>query len=401
MQPSDGMQALCAVRPAWTGVSRAGDLVRLPGRWLLHAGPPYDRLSEVPPPVLASSVLACLHEGWAASEMQAEQALRSGAIALHPAQSQRCVTPLAAVVSPSTAVALVEDAGGSVAPTFAPLGATAGPDLRFGTRDPAILERLRRRDGMEARLLGDVLGDPIDLLEIAREAVARGDDLHNRTTAATALLAERITARVGTAPTADAQRFLAALGATPLYFLTLWMAAAKLMLSATEGRSPPTVLSAMGGNGIVFGVQVAGLPGRWFVAPAAPPEGPRLPQAPADAQALGAIGDSAVIDALGFGGQALALAEEPRAALRDHLPADHAERARALLCAAHPAFAGLGLRVGFDAGRIVAAGCVPLVTLGMVAADGMHGLLGRGVYLPPGVVFERAVAAAAGSADPC
>lgn len=374
---NDGLQALTAARPVWTRVARASDELALPGRTLLHAGPPFADPRKPCAPVLSSAVLACLYEGWAGTDEEAERLIASGEVQLVPAQSQRCVTPLAAIVSPSTTVIVIEDSAGSVAPTYAPLGTTGGPDLRFGTRDRGILDRLALRDGEQAAALQRALAEPIELLPIARIALGAGDDLHNRTTAATAALAARI---------AGADSLLDAIKGTPLWFLTFWMAAAKLMLSAAEGKAAPTLITRMGGNGESFGISLAGAPDEWIAVRAEAPRGPYLPNADREAKPIGAIGDSAIIDALGFGGQALEHAPEPRDALKPYLEDDPAAVARTLLQALHPAFASKS--VGIDAATVRRTKTVPIVTLGMVEATGARGLLGRGVFRPPLALFE-------------
>jgi hypothetical protein len=383
-----GLEALLAVRPQWTRLALASKSLALDGRRLLHAGPPLADPRQPPAPILSSAVLACLYEGWAQTEAEAEQLVRSGAVQLSPAQDHRCVTPLAALVSPSTMLIVMEDAASAVAPVCAPLGTLAGPDLRFGTRDRAILDRLKLRDGEYTQTLAAALTAPIELLPIAARAVTEGDDLHNRTTAATAALAEVLASRL-VETTRSRDELLKGLAATPLFFLTFWMAAAKLMLSAAEHKAPSTLVTRMAGNGEVFGLSLAGRPDVWITMPATSPTGPRLPganAANAASAALGAIGDSAVIDALGFGGQALHLAPEPHGALKPFLPAD--AYAPAML---HPAFAGV--RVGLDAEAIVKGSGVPVVTLGMVEATGREGLLGRGVFLPGKALFENAMRA--------
>ena len=386
---ADGLASLLAVRPQWTRLAPASQLLALEGRWLLHAGPPLADPRQPPAPILSSAVLACLYEGWAQTEAQAEALVRSGGVRLSPAQDQRCVTPLAALVSPSTTLIVVEDAGRSVAPVYAPLGALGGPDLRFGTRDRAILDRLKLRDGDIAATLALALTAPVDLLPIAAKAVTQGDDLHNRTTAATAALAGVLAERLAKADAKAGERaetLLKGLAATPLFFLTFWMAAARLMLSAAEHQLPHTLVTRMGGNGEVFGLSLAGRPDAWTTTPATAPRGPYLPSANAASESLGAIGDSAMIDALGFGGQALHLAPEPHAALRSFLPAD-----AIALSAHHPAFGGMSVRVGVDADAVVKGSGVPVVTLGMVEKTGREGLLGRGVFLPPKALFASAV----------
>lgn len=395
---SPGIRALTAVRPIWTGLEPASKRVTLEGRWLLHAGPPYADAFNPPAPVLASAVLACLHEGWAATETEAEHLIRDGKVILKPAQHYHCVTPLAALVSPSTTMIVVEDRERVTPPVRAPMGTLGGSDLRFGTRDLNILKRLAQRDGDYAGTLMTGLAEPIDLLPIALAAVRQGDDLHNRTTAATLTLVNLLTARfekIDGSRRHHADELLRGLANTPLFFLTILMAAAKLMLSAAESQEPFTLVTRMGGNGETFGLSLAGRPDDWITMPAAAPQGPRLPGAALDSAALGAIGDSAVIDALGFGGQALHLAPEPRQALQPFLHRNATAESVAALLTNHPAFEGPQVRVGLDSMRVLKGEIAPVVTLGMVEKTGSKGLLGRGVFLPPTALFVNAVSAVA------
>jgi hypothetical protein len=333
-----------------------------------------------------------VYEGWFGSVDAAERGIREGHVTLVPAQQHRCVTPLAALVSPSTSMVAVHDREGRVAPVHAPLATLGGPDLRFGTRDARILECLRLRDTEWTAVLAPTLAEPIDLTAIGSEGIAHGDDLHNRTAGATQVLAERLGERLANAASPERGRidaFMGALASTPLFFLTLWMAAAKLMLSAAEQCEPGTLITSMGGNGEVFGIALAQRPQTWHTLPAPAPQGHYLDPALKAFAPLGAIGDSAVIDALGFGGQALAFAPEPRAALEPYLPAGSVPCP--LLEVAHPGFARVGAHVAMDAARIVTSPVLPVVTLGMVEKSGERGLLGRGVMLPPRELFVNAI----------
>ncbi|KXZ47593.1 hypothetical protein GPECTOR_34g752 [Gonium pectorale] len=167
------------------------------------------------------------------------------------------------------------------------------------------------------------------------------------------------------AAAATAAEAAAFLRSAPSLFLNLWMAACKLSLLAAEtsvngtaapgggagagagdgpdggvlranGTSPArpaglTLVTALGGNGATVGMQLAGAPGVWWTAPAAPPTpcviaapvGGAPPQPPplaaaagldgasaaaagpaaviAGAALCGAMGDSMVVDAWGFG----------------------------------------------------------------------------------------------------
>ncbi|MDH4390244.1 MAG: DUF1116 domain-containing protein [Aquabacterium sp.] len=113
---------------------------------------------------------------------------------------------------------------------------------------------------------------------------------------------------------------------------------------------------------------------------------------PADVVRAGAIGDSAVIDMLGLGGQRMARAPEPLSVFGPLLPAGAAEAVLALLARPHP---GLPQTwpVGIDAAQVLAQARPPLVVLAMLAQDGLQGLLGRGIYQPPLGLFAQALQA--------
>jgi hypothetical protein len=72
------------------------------------------------------------------------------------------------------------------------------------------------------------------------------------------------------------------------------------MMKLAEGVEGSSFITAAGGNGREVGIQVAGLPGHWFTVPAKPPVGTFDVDLPTD-RAMGAIGDSAVVDAFGLG----------------------------------------------------------------------------------------------------
>jgi hypothetical protein len=393
---------LSAVRPAWTAVRTARDALALPDRTLLHAGPPLKNPCAPPAPLLASAVLCCLYEGWAHDEAEAEALIVQGSVALIPAQHFGAVTPLAAVISPRAALVEVADLNGGATPrrAWSLLGSGAGPQLRFGSRDPAILSRMAWRDGPLANSLAEALAAPLELLGCAAAGLAGGDDLHASTAVANACLRNRLLPHIGDGAVA------AMLAASPLFFLTLWMAACHLMLdAAADGGSDAasTLVVALAGNGEQVGIRLAGQPGRWFTAPATAPSGPRLqalPQAGLPSYVSPVIGDSGAIDVVGFGGQALSFAPEISTALRRWLPPDWAGRPLCLLAGGHAAFGQADLaqfRVGLDAALVAQRGMTPLAAIAMIDAAGEQGLLGRGVYIAPVDLFARATACILGA----
>lgn len=386
---SASIDAMLAVRPALVGVEAASESLGLQERELLHAGPAFIEPRHPPAPIASSIVMTCLHEGWARNETEAEALLRGGALTLIPAQSRDCVTPLAAIVSSSTPLFLVRDRAGVGATVHAPVSVVRGADTRMGTRDGGLIARLEHRDRVTApawRMLLRRTG-PLELWEPALHGLVHGDDLHSRTTAANDALAAAVRER-GDLALADA------VAGAPLFFLPLWMAASACILRAAEGRDVRTLVTRAGGNGERFAIVLAGSPEQWITCAARPPRGHFIPNVPRETRVLGAIGDSAVIDMLGLGGQWIAHAPEPFALVQPQLEDDHDARSRRLLLAAHPALPERW-PIGVDAQRVVSQGYSPFVMLAMVAADGRTGFLGRGGYRPPLELFEEAVLGAA------
>lgn len=386
-QASTPLAALLAVQPQWTAVNSGAQALGLQAFELLHAGPPLENPRR-PPPVLRSSiVMTCLNEGWAQSESEAEHLISRGRLQLSPAQDRACVTPLAAVVSAGTPLFVVRDAAAAGPALHAPVATVGGPDARMGGRDAGLLARLRHRDEVVAPALQALLAErgPVALLPAMAAGLRGGDDLHSRTTAANEALLQALRASVAGPP-----GLLDDMAANPLYFLTLWMAACALMLRAAEGGALPGLVTRAGGNGEAFAIALAARPGQWISTDDVGLDGPRLPGKSVDAPVSGAIGDSAVIDMLGLGGQRLRHAPEPLSVFSPYVRQGIGVAVESLLVESHPALSSTGA-VGLDAKRVGGLNQAPLVVLAMLAADGVGGFLGRGVYRPPVSLFERAV----------
>ncbi|MGQ9366127.1 DUF1116 domain-containing protein [Azospirillum sp. ST 5-10] len=376
---------MAAVRPRWSAVETAGARLGLDAATLLHAGPPFASPAEVCPPILNAAAAALIFEGLAADADTARVLVRDGRVALRPAQDFGVVTPLAAVVSRSTWLQVVEDGGISAC---APLNEGGGPALRFGLVNADVVERLRLLRDVVGPGLRDALADPVDLVAIAAAALGEGDDLHGCTTASSRRLAGLLAPRLGAG---GAAAFLEGAGQ---FFLNLWMAACKAMMLAGDGVPGAALVTAAGGNGVAMGVRLSGTPdGVWFAAPAEPPTGG--PDVGPSRRRLPAIGDSAVVDAVGFGAFALDAAPDFARDLRpalEALPADLADR---LLAVEHPAF---GRRIGLDARAVVRSRLTPPVCLGAVDAAGEAGIVGRGIARHPLAAHAAAVAALDGAA---
>ena len=379
----EALVRMAAVRPQWAAVRDARSALGLEGRVLLHAGPPLADPSRPPPPMLHSAVLSCLHEGWAKDETAAERMLADGAVRLEPSFTRNVATPLVAMVSPRTTLAEIADGERRY---YSFLGTGTGAQQRFGSRDRAILARLEFRERVLAKGFRELLQAPVDLLAIARAAIREGDDLHNRLSSATTLLHALLGTRPGESE--ESKAALRTVFEAPLYFLNVWMPACQLVLLAAEGMPGCTLVTRLCANGEKVGLQVGARPGHWFTSLAPPVKGPFMKGAPDNPECGPATGDSGVIDAFGLGGQGLRHAPSLQGAFAQWLEKDDDARARSMLAAVHPI---LETPFALDAAAVAQTGRSPLLSTGMVSADG-RGLLGRGICALPSAPFKEAIA---------
>ncbi|MEQ9608684.1 MAG: DUF1116 domain-containing protein, partial [Kiloniellaceae bacterium] len=331
----------------------------LPSRTLFHAGPPFADPMDLPAPVANSVAAAALLEGWIADRSALSAALASEDVRLVPAQDIGLVTPLAFVVGPSAYCLEVTDGTTPGRRSFSPLNDGPLPDaLRLGTGRAAgiaIVQSLIDSIGAD---LATHLRPSIPLLPLMAKGLEGGDELHGRLNAAQAQVAGFF-ARGLKPQTADY------LAETNQFVLNVIMAAAALMIGAGAGIAGSSFVVACGGNGRDLGYKLADAPERWLTLPASRPAGPRLPGHEGETP-LPAIGDSAVIDALGLGAACLRFAPALATDLKDHVdPPYLAERAHDAFVGPHPDLPFPGLKFGLDLARPRA--CLGIM-LGMVGA---------------------------------
>jgi hypothetical protein len=361
----------------------------LGGQVILHAGPPFSEPGQLPRPVLNSACLAAVFEGWYPDAAGAERAISLGRVELRAAQDCHVVVPLAGVASPSMAVHVVADLDDPAVTAWAVLNEGNDHALRFGMHDRDLIEWHRWLNGALALWLTQRLDEPLELLPLMGGALAAGDDCHSRTIVGSGRLADLLLGSGNRgAPDEGVERFLSRASS---FALNIWMAAVACAMRRAAGRSGSSLITAAGGNGSEFGIQLAGVPGRWFCRPAEPPHG-LVDDSHAGRVALGAVGDSAILDVFGLGGMAVALAPEVRATLGDLLPSDAIARSDQLLVQEHPDLGGVRRPVGLTARRVVSEQLPPIILLGMIDRAGELGRVGGGVYQPPVALFADACA---------
>lgn len=375
-------------QPVWNRFDTARDAVGLAKNVLLHAGPAFPDAQTITTPVLNSAMVAAVYEGLARDFDQARQMVRAGEVILQPAQDHGIVVPLAAVISASMPLHSVYDAWRGCIRCFAPINGGPRPSLRLGQCNEAVLDHIRWLNTKVRDVLQDGIGEGIGLVSFAADGLRAGDDCHGNTPAAGAALVQEIHDRRRKPIPDDVAEFLTS---APSLFLNLWMAATKVMMRAAEGTEGSGLITAAGGNGKDMGIQIAGLPGQWFTVSAEVPKGD-LGEHNAD-RALGAIGDSAIVDCFGLGAMAFAHSPIQKQAMADFLPAGFVEVSKTIGTGSHPSFWGLDQMFGCSVRDSVERKRGPLVSLGVLDKDGKNGRLGGGIYDLPVALCQQAASA--------
>ena len=158
------------------------------------------------------------------------------------------------------------------------------------------------------------------------------------------------------------------------------------------------MVTAAGGNGVQFGIQVAGLPGRWFIAPSPMLRGRYMTEGAREENQLPWIGDSSIVECAGLGGL-LSGASPTGCSYRGQSLSDGieiTERMRRICISENLAYRipNLAFRpspVGIDALKVVETGILPVINGGMIDRNG--GWMGAGYAEIPLACFEKAAKA--------
>jgi hypothetical protein len=396
--------AFAAARPVLEGVGIAREV--LPGmgeRMILHAGPPV-RWQDMCGPMQGAVVGAILFEGWAADHEAARALAASGTITFDPCHHHAAVGPMAGVTSPGMPVWIVRNAEHGNR-GYSTMNEGLGKVLRFGANSEDVLRRLAwMRDVLAPTLKRglEVLG-PVELKPLIAQALHMGDEVHNRNVAASSLLLKRFVPAMlrSGAPAADIASVTEFVAGNDHFFLNISMAASKAMLDAAHGIPGSSMVTAMCRNGVEFGIRVSGTGLRWFTATAPRVEGLYFPGYSIE-DAAGDLGDSAITEAAGLGGFAMAAAP----AIVRFVGGSSADALDSTLAMRHitlgpnPAFtlASLdfaGTPSGIDIRKVVDNRLLPVVNTGIAHREAGVGQIGAGVTRAPMRCFTQALVALA------
>jgi hypothetical protein len=394
---AEALRRLTAADPVLVDVAPAGEVIPgLKDRMILHAGPPIDwqHMSGAQKGAVIGIVL---FEGWAQSKDEAIRLLANGDIVLEPNHHHQAVGPMAGTITPSMWVFVVENkAFGNRAFCRQVEG-----QQQFGDYSVEALQGLIKwRDVWAPSLRAGLkqIGE-LSLKPIIARALQMGDELHNRPHAASSLFANAMSIPLVKADLPKEQLIptLGYLGGHQLLFLGLSMAAAKASADPVRGIDYSTVVTAMARNGTEFGIQVSGLDGEWFTAPAPPVKGLFLPGY-SELDAGLDMGDSAITETVGWGAFVLGGApgilsfvggtpDEALAYSRDMRQITVSTSPEYLI----PALGFEGTAVGIDVRKVVQTNIVPVIDTAMAHKDPGHPIIGAGIVRPPMECFKKAL----------
>lgn len=391
-------------QPYLVDILPAGDVIEgLEDYTIIHSGPPIDYEDMV---MLHQRglVSACRFEGWADNDEDAVKLIKSGKIKIMSALDTNTVGAGTGIITKSVAMFIEEDrATGKRAATFPAEGPNQGGFCGWGLYSEEIADYLRRMRTEFFPVMRAVIKKMggLAIKPILAESMQMGDENHTRQTAADLLFDKKILPELFKLEGFDRQQILDTLDyivETPRFFHCIGQGASRSAMLSAVGTEYSTMVTAVCGNGVEFGIKVAGLGDEWFTAPAPMMKGRYTSSKYTEKDQLPWIGDSCVVECAGMGG--IAAAASPIVCslrglkLKDAI---HITREMEEICITHnPAFPIPNLDfdflpVGIDIRKVVETGICPEIHGGMFNYQG--GLIGAGSARVPMLCFEKAIKA--------
>lgn len=389
--------------PAWVDILPAGEVVDgLDDYTIIHSGPPiaYEDMVMLHRRGLVS---ACLFEGWAKGEEEAKVLIESGKLKIMSALDTNTVGAGTGIITKSVAMIVVEDRRTHVrAATFPAEGPFQGGFCGWGLYSEEIAGNLRYMREELFPILRKMLKTfgPIPIKPILAEGMQMGDENHTRQSAADLILEHQVLPNLMKMDI-EKEKMLPVMNYivdTPRFFHCYGQGAARSAALSAVGTKYSTMVTALCGNGVEYGIKVAGLDDEWFTAPAPMMKGRYTSSKYTIKDQLPWIGDSCVVECAGMGG--IAAAASPIVCSLRGMKAHEAvslTREMQKICIAKnhnfpiPNMDFDFLPVGIDIRKVLELGISPEIHGGMFNYEG--GLIGAGSARVPMECFEKAMRA--------
>jgi len=387
--------------PVWVDVLPAVECVEgLTDHMVLHSGPPIE-FKDMCYLHKRGMVSGALFEGWAKDEKEAVAMLEAGEIKVDSALNHNTVGAGTGIITKSITMNVIEDKATMVrVATFPAEGPCEGGLCGWGLYNPRIADNLRYMREELFPTIQELIRKRggLAIKPILAESMQCGDENHTRQTVADLLYDKQILPDLieMDIPKETILKVMHYILDTPRFFHCYGQGASYAALLGAVGTDYSTMVISACGNGIEFGIQVAGLPGQWFTAPAPMMKGRYTSSKFTEKDQLPWIGDSCVVGCAGMGGFAAAAspivcnlrgmtAQEAVAQTREMEHISIAKNPNFSI----PALDFDFLPVGIDIRLVLKSGILPIIHGGMFNHEG--GLIGAGMARVPMKCFEKAM----------
>ncbi|MBQ7660466.1 MAG: DUF1116 domain-containing protein [Clostridia bacterium] len=397
-------------QPFLVDILPAGDVIEgLDDYTIIHSGPPI-KYEDMVMLHQRGMVSACRFEGWAKTDEEAVELVKSGKVKIISALDTNTVGAGTGIITKSVAMFIIEDrATGKISANFPAEGPNQGGFCGWGLYSEEIADYLRRMREEFFPVMRAVLKKMggMAVKPILAESFQMGDENHTRQTATDLIFDKKILPELFKLLADENSGFtkeqimdtLDYIVETPRFFHCIGQGASRSAMLSAVGTEYSSMVTAICGNGVEFGIKVAGLgDNEWFTAPAPLMKGRYTSSKFTEKDQLPWIGDSCVVECAGMGG--LAAAASPIVCslrglkLKDAI---HITREMEEICIDHnPAFPVPNLDfdflpVGIDIMKVIETGICPEIHGGMFNYQG--GLIGAGSARVPMQCFEKAIKA--------
>jgi hypothetical protein len=395
---------MMASNPVWVDIGLARNVIKgMTERTLLHAGPPIS-WEQMSGPMKGAVIGASIYEGWAKNELESEKLAKAGDITFAPNHYHDAVAPMAGIISPNMPVFVVRDTQFGYK-TYSNLNEGIGRVLRYGAYSDEVIRKLNwMRDVLSPTLEATIREirnekEGVAMVPIIAQALTMGDDCHNRYNAATPLFLREIApymmkTNIDRKTLVETFNFM---GQNNFTLLNLGMASAKAITLAAHGIKYSTIVTVLTRNGTDAGAWVSGLDNEWFTAPAPVPKGVWFPGF-TEKDANPDLGDSAITEAAGFGGFAMAAAPGIVSWVGGSVAyaIENTQRMYEITAAKNrnfiiPFLDFQGTPTGVDIRKVVRTGITPTINTGIAHREGGIGQIGAGIVSFPLEIFKHAL----------
>lgn len=372
-------------RPTWIDVQPAIQAIpNMTANTILVAGPPIG-VEHIVTPVRTAICGAAVYEGLAKTADEAWNMVLRGEITIGAAQDYHCTCGAAMATSATMPVIVCEDKKFGGRGYCVPHPGNFSNVLRWGYYNEDVQKDLVWFRDYYGPALGQAVrkAGGIDIVNVLSKTAGMGDENHNRQPAASMHLALQLVQVMVDCDFPKRDTIIKEFAANDRFFLHVMMAGAESVISSVKGIPYSTVMVAMGGNGVEFGLQFAGTGNQWFTTEAPKIRGLFLNPSYREDDLLGFLGDSCVTEIYGLGGMS-AIAGPGYVCMTGATFQDaqrRTEDARAVSLGEHT-FAPIpwddnrGLPVGIDMRKVIGLNILPTSHGGGTLKEGGQGTAG-------------------------